>query len=67
MEKQSNAILVGGPNDQTPFTADHVALVELEVNGLIHRYARTHQQREWQGRSLTVYNYDGEVDPNEPA
>lgn len=64
METESNAILIGGPSDQTPFTADEVALVELEIDGLVHRYARTHKQRQWQGRALTVYNYDGEVDPN---
>lgn len=60
-----NAILIGGPKDQTPFAANEVALVELEIDGLVHRYARTHQKRDWQGRSLLVYNYDGSADKNE--
>lgn len=61
---QADAVLVGGPRDQTLFTAQETALVELEIDGLIHRYIRTTQQREQDGRAVAVYNYDGEIDPS---
>jgi hypothetical protein len=58
-----DALLIGGPRDETLFDADDAALVELEIDGLIHRYIRTHREREWEGRTATVYTYDGVVDP----
>lgn len=61
MSMENDAILIGGPRDQTPVAAGDAGLVELETDGLVHRYIRTHQRREQDGRSLTVYNYDGEV------
>jgi len=60
----TDAILVGGPRDGTPFTAEDAGLVELEIDGLVHRYIRTTAHRDRDGRSLLVYNYDGEIDPN---
>jgi hypothetical protein len=57
------AILIGGPRDGTSFHPEDAALVELEIDGLIHRYIRTGAQREHDGQSLTVYNYDGVVAP----
>jgi hypothetical protein len=60
----ADAVLVGGPRDQTPYPASDAALVELEIDGLIHRYIRTTQERDHGGRSVAVYAYDGEVDPN---
>ncbi|SDZ45455.1 hypothetical protein SAMN05444365_11824 [Micromonospora pattaloongensis] len=54
-------MLSGGPRDQTPFNAAASALVELEIDGLIHRYIGTHQRRDLDGRSLAVYRYDGAV------
>lgn len=62
--RSEDAILVGGPRDQTPFAAEQAALVELEIDGLVHRYIRTTQERDWQERRVTVYNYDGVVDPD---
>lgn len=59
----SDALLVGGPRDQTLFGAEDAALVELEIDGLVHRYIRTTQERERDGDRLRVYNYDGVVDP----
>lgn len=59
--EDADAILVGGPRDQTAVVIGDAGLVELEFDGLIHRYIRTHQRREHDGRSLVVYNYDGEV------
>ena len=58
-----DAILVGGPSNDTLVTAGDAGLVELEINGLIHRYIRTRQQRHHDGDALVVYNYDGEVSP----
>lgn len=60
---QADALLVGGPRDQTPYPAADAALVEVEIDGLIHRYIRTTQQREHGGRPVAVYQYDGEVNP----
>lgn len=54
-----NAILVGGPRDRTRFVAEDAALVELEIDGLVHRYIRTTQSRD----GLTLFAYDGAVDP----
>jgi hypothetical protein len=56
---RNDAIYVGGPLDGTPFRSDDVALVEVDVEGLIHRYIRTTRERD----SLVVYNHDGEIDP----
>jgi hypothetical protein len=56
--------MVGGPRDGTSFHADDAALVELEIDGLIHRYIRTSAQRDRDGQTLTVYNYDGAVAPH---
>jgi len=59
-DKDDDAVLVGGPRDRTTLTAGDTALVELEIDGLIHRYIRTTKQRDG---GLRVYNYDGEVAP----
>jgi hypothetical protein len=59
----ADAVLVGGPRDQTPFAARDAGLVELEIDGLVHRYIRTTSHRPGNGRDLRVYNYDGEIDP----
>ena len=44
--------------------ADSTALMELEIDGKLHRYIRTHATRESDGHEYGVYNYDGMVDPN---
>lgn len=65
--REPDALLTGGPRDQTPFNAEGSALVELEIEGLIHRYIGTHQRRDMDGRSVAVYRYDGAVrPPNHP-
>lgn len=56
---EDDAVLQGGPRSGTTFAAEGAALVELEIDGLAHRYIRTGQTR---GDSV-VYNYDGVVDP----
>ncbi|MGW4465056.1 hypothetical protein [Micromonospora sp. NPDC004704] len=38
--------------------------MEVQIDGLIHRYIRTTQQRQRDSATLTVYNYDGVVAPN---
>jgi len=57
-------LLVGGPRDETLFAAGDAALVIIEDGGLVHRYIRTTQEREWDGRAVTAYTYDGVVDPS---
>ncbi|TDC83208.1 hypothetical protein E1193_09365 [Micromonospora sp. KC606] len=59
METNTMAYLVGGPCDGSSREADH-ALLEVELNGMIHRYVRTTKQH---GDDGTVYNYDGMVAP----
>jgi hypothetical protein len=58
------AILIGGPRDGTTFSAEGAGLVELEIDGLVHRYIPTRQRRSDGDTDRAVYNYDGVVDPN---
>ncbi|MGX1615198.1 hypothetical protein ACWIF8_15060 [Micromonospora chalcea] len=60
METNTKAYLVGGPRDGSPQDADGKALVEIEIDGMIHRYIRTTKQH---GDDGVVYNYDGMVAP----
>jgi putative membrane protein len=64
MTDTHDAILVGGPRDGALFRSDGDAVAELEIDGLIHRYLVTTKQRERDGASFTVYNYDGVIDPS---
>jgi hypothetical protein len=59
----NEVILVGGPYDGTRIAAHDRAVVELERDGLIHRYVTTSKQRDHDGESYPVFNYDGEIDP----
>jgi hypothetical protein len=52
-------VLAGGPRDGTVVRSADSAVVELEIDGFIHRYVLTNQQRD----SHTVFNYDGMIDP----
>jgi hypothetical protein len=58
-----DAILIGGPRDQTQFHSAHTAVVILEVDGFAHRYIRTTATRTTDSGELLGYNYDGEVRP----
>jgi hypothetical protein len=58
MSEQQEVVLVGGPRDGETATAGD-ALLEIEIDGLLHRYIRTTTERD--GRP--AYNYDGAVDP----
>ncbi|WP_346538633.1 hypothetical protein [Micromonospora sp. DPT] len=60
METTTNAYLVGGPRDGSTQQAES-ALLEIELDGMIHRYVRTTKQH---GEDGTVYNYDGMVAPD---
>jgi hypothetical protein len=57
---EGDAVLVGGPADGAAFTAEDAGLVELEYDGMVHRYILTTQKHD--GR--TLYNYDGVVNPH---
>jgi hypothetical protein len=59
METNTKAYLVGGPRDGSSQDAGDRALLEIEIDGMIHRYIRTTKQRD----GGTVYNYDGMVAP----
>ncbi|SCL21914.1 hypothetical protein [Micromonospora inyonensis] len=60
MDTKTDAWLVGGPRDGSTHDAGGSALLELEIDGLIHRYVRTTKQHD---DDTTVYNYDGAVAP----
>jgi hypothetical protein len=57
-------MLVGGPYDGTVIGTADQAVIELERDGLIHRYVTTSKRREQEGRSYAAFNYDGTIDPN---
>ncbi|MEU1689988.1 hypothetical protein [Micromonospora sp. NPDC005707] len=59
METNTKAYLVGGPRDSSSQDAGDQALLEIEIDGMIHRYIRTTKQHD----GGTVYNYDGMVAP----
>lgn len=59
METNTKAYLVGGPRDGSSQDAGDQALLEIEIDGMIHRYIRTTKQQD----GGTVYNYDGMVAP----
>jgi hypothetical protein len=56
-----HAIMIGGPRDGDRFATPEAALIQLQIDGLFHRYIRTTATREIDGEQLLVYNYDGEV------
>jgi hypothetical protein len=58
-----DAVLVGGPRDGALLRSEGTAVAELEIEGLLHRYHITTKQREHDGVELTVYTYDGVIDP----
>ncbi|MET7970362.1 hypothetical protein [Micromonospora sp. NPDC005305] len=59
METNTKAYLVGGPRDGSSQDAGDQALLEIEIDGMIHRYIRTTKQHD----GGSVYNYDGMVAP----
>lgn len=63
-DTEYDAIFVGGPNDGALLAADGAPVVESEIDGFIHRYVITTKERQHDGGSYTVYNYDGELDPS---
>jgi hypothetical protein len=59
-----DAVLTGGPRDGALLRSDGEAVAEVEIDGLLHRYQITTKTREHDGASLTVYAYDGVIDPS---
>jgi hypothetical protein len=59
-----DAIFVGGPRDGSLLDSHGSPLVEVNIDGLVHRYVLTTKTRERDGGSYTVYTYDGEIDPD---
>lgn len=56
----NEGILIGGPRDQSQVETTDTAIIHIQIDNLVHRYIRTEQRRTVGGRSLLVYNYDGE-------
>lgn len=62
-----NVILTGGPFDNTRFDRyDELdgPLIEIESDGLIHRYIPTEQTRSLDGEDLPLFQFDGTVSPD---
>jgi hypothetical protein len=59
----NDVMLVGGPRDGVVVREPGAAVVEIEIDGFIHRYVLTGAHRERGGDTYTVFNYDGEIDP----
>jgi hypothetical protein len=55
----NDVALQGGPKDGDSHPAGDAGLVEVEIDGMVHRYIPTTQH---QG-DRRVYTYDGMVDP----
>jgi hypothetical protein len=63
----TDVILRGGPYDNTRFDQydeEDGPLIEIESEGLIHRYTRTNTRRQNEGRELPVFQFDGTVSPD---
>lgn len=63
----TNVVLNGGPFDNTRFDEYDEAdgpLIEVESEGLIHRYTRTTTTRAVDGEELPVFQFDGTVSPD---
>jgi hypothetical protein len=59
-----DAVLVGGPRDGVLLQSEGATVAEVEIDGLLHRYHITTKRREHDGAPLTVYVYDGVIDPS---
>jgi hypothetical protein len=59
-----DAILQGGPCDGETYRANGVGLVEIEIDGMVHRYIPTTQRLGEAGSDRTVYTYDGMINPD---
>ena len=59
-----DAVLVGGPRDGVLLRTEGGAVAEVEIDDLLHRYHVTTKQRDHDGVPLTVYTYDGVIDPS---
>jgi hypothetical protein len=55
----SDALLQGGPRDGTEFDSEGAGLIELEIDGMVHRYIPTMRR----AGDKVVFTYDGMVDP----
>jgi hypothetical protein len=62
-DANSFVILTGGPRDGAVVNSVGSAVVELEIDGFIHKYVLTNQHKEHGGTSYTIFNYDGMIDP----
>ncbi|MEV7331047.1 hypothetical protein [Micromonospora sp. NPDC093244] len=61
MDTTTTAHLIGGPRDGSTLDVGGDALVEVEIDGMMHRYIRTTKQHDDGG---PLYNYDGMVAPD---
>lgn len=63
MTPTRDVVLRGGPFDGTRYDAADSPLLELESEGMIHRYIATTKTQEADGEQLAVFQFDGLVTP----
>jgi hypothetical protein len=59
----ADAILQGGPCDGDTHQANGAGLIEVEIEGMVHRYIPTTQRLGDTGSERAVYTYDGMINP----
>jgi hypothetical protein len=62
-----DAVFQGGPCDGMTHAAAGAGLVEIQIDGMVHRYIPTGRRGPEPGAELTVYTYDGMVVPARAA
>jgi hypothetical protein len=55
----TDVVLQGGPRDGSTFASDGLGLIEIEIDGMVHRYIPTTKH----SAQHPVYTYDGMVNP----
>lgn len=64
MTQTKDVLLTGGPFDGSRLDGAEGALLELESDGLIHRYVATTATRRMDDDELPVYQFDGTIAPD---
>lgn len=64
-DTNNDVMLMGGPQDGALVNSIGSAVVELEIDGLVHSYVLTDRHTERDGSSYTIFKYNGMTDPGE--
>ncbi|WP_144126563.1 hypothetical protein [Catellatospora sichuanensis] len=64
MTQSRDVVLASGPFDGSRLDGVEGPLLEMEADGLIHRYVATTTTRRVAEDELTVYQFDGTISPD---